>query len=58
MKNYDLLLSLLKFTNLVKSGGSTGEASVSRGPASGPEVIKLFFVLSSAETKIYPANKC
>ena len=24
----------------------------------GPEVIKLFFMLSSAETKIYPAHKC
>ena len=26
--------------------------------APGPEVIKLFFMLSSAETKIYPAHKC
>ena len=25
---------------------------------SGPEVIKLFFMLNSAETKIYPAHKC
>ena len=24
----------------------------------GPEVIKLFFMLSSGETKIYPAHKC
>ena len=24
----------------------------------GPEVIKLFLMLSSAETKIYPAHKC
>ena len=24
----------------------------------GPEVIKLFFKLNSAETKIYPAHKC
>ena len=24
----------------------------------GPKVIKLFFMLSSAETKIYPAHKC
>ena len=24
----------------------------------GPEVIKLLFMLSSAETKIYPADKC
>ena len=24
----------------------------------GPQIIKLFFMLSSAETKIYPADKC
>ena len=24
----------------------------------GPEVIKLFFMLSSAETEIYPVHKC
>ena len=24
----------------------------------GTEVIKLFFILNSAETKIYPAHKC
>ena len=27
-------------------------------PEPGPEVIKLLFMLSSAETKIYPAHKC
>ena len=27
-------------------------------PKPGPEVIKLFFMLSSAETKSYPAHKC
>ena len=28
------------------------------GPRSGPEVIKLFFMLNSAEHEIYPAHKC
>ena len=28
------------------------------GPRSGPEVIKLFFILNSAEHEIYHAHKC
>ena len=37
---------------------TNGSEIESRGPGSRPRGYKTFFMLSSAETKIYPAHKC
>ena len=36
----------------------SSEAQVVKVPKSGPEVIKLFFMLNSDEHETFPAHKC
>ena len=56
-------ISILKFKSSLTlrrhySSGPRSTTFEPRRKKTGPEVIKLFFILNSAEHEIYPAHKC